>query len=134
MLECGLQSRLGLEFTGFSIWYFLKLVVRGFLIDVLYVVCTQLHPGRLSVRVGDYSRLNEKIVTNLELRHSMRLLLLLLSSSSSSSSSSLSSSSSSSSSSSLLLLNQLLLLLLVLLLLLLLLQLLLLLALFFSHY
>ena len=31
MLECGFESRLGLEFSGFSMWYFLNLVVRGFL-------------------------------------------------------------------------------------------------------
>ena len=30
-LECGLESRLGLEFPGFGMWHFLKLVVRGFL-------------------------------------------------------------------------------------------------------
>ena len=31
MLECGLVSRLGLEFLGFSMWHFLKLIVKGFL-------------------------------------------------------------------------------------------------------
>ena len=31
MLECGFEPRLGLEFSGFSMWHFLKLVVRGFL-------------------------------------------------------------------------------------------------------
>ena len=31
MLECGFESRLGLEFVGFNMWYFLKLLVRGFL-------------------------------------------------------------------------------------------------------
>ena len=31
MLECGFESRLGLEFSGFSMWHFLKLVVRSFL-------------------------------------------------------------------------------------------------------
>ena len=31
MLECGFESRLGLEFSGFSMWQFLRLVVRGFL-------------------------------------------------------------------------------------------------------
>ena len=31
MLECRFESRLGLEFSGFSMWHFLKLVVRGFL-------------------------------------------------------------------------------------------------------
>ena len=31
MLECGLMSRLWLEFSGFSMWHFLMLVVRGFL-------------------------------------------------------------------------------------------------------
>ena len=31
MLECGFESRMGLEFSGFSVWHLLKLVVRGFL-------------------------------------------------------------------------------------------------------
>ena len=31
MLECRFKSRLGLESPGFSMWHFLKLVVRGFL-------------------------------------------------------------------------------------------------------
>ena len=31
MLECGFESRSGFEFSGFSMWHFLKLVVRGFL-------------------------------------------------------------------------------------------------------
>ena len=30
MLECGFESHLGLESSGFSAWSFLKLVVRGF--------------------------------------------------------------------------------------------------------
>ena len=30
-LQCGFESRLGLELSGFSMWHFLKLVVRGFL-------------------------------------------------------------------------------------------------------
>ena len=30
MLECGFESRLGFEFSGFSMWHFLKLIVRGF--------------------------------------------------------------------------------------------------------
>ena len=29
MLKCGFGSRLGLEFSGFSTWHFLKLVVNG---------------------------------------------------------------------------------------------------------
>ena len=31
MLKCGFESRLGLEFSGLSMWHFLELVVRGFL-------------------------------------------------------------------------------------------------------
>ena len=31
MLQCGFESRLGLEFSGFGMWHFLTLVVRGFL-------------------------------------------------------------------------------------------------------
>ena len=31
MLEYRFESRLGLEFSGFSTWHFLKLIVRGFL-------------------------------------------------------------------------------------------------------
>ena len=31
MVECRFESRLGLEFSGFSMWHFLKLVVRDFL-------------------------------------------------------------------------------------------------------
>ena len=31
MLEGRFESRLGLEFSGFVMWHFLKLVVRGFL-------------------------------------------------------------------------------------------------------
>ena len=31
MLQCGFESRLGLDVSGFSMWHFLKLVVRGFL-------------------------------------------------------------------------------------------------------
>ena len=31
ILEWGFKSRLGLEFSDFSVWHFLKLVVRGFL-------------------------------------------------------------------------------------------------------
>ena len=31
MQECRFESRLGLEFSGFRMWHFLKLVVRGFL-------------------------------------------------------------------------------------------------------
>ena len=31
MLECGFESQLGLEFSGFSMWHFLKLFIRGFL-------------------------------------------------------------------------------------------------------
>ena len=30
VLECGFESRLGLELSGFSVWHFLKLVDRGF--------------------------------------------------------------------------------------------------------
>ena len=30
-LQCGFQSQLALEFSGFIMWHFLKLVVRGFL-------------------------------------------------------------------------------------------------------
>ena len=33
MLECGLESRLGFEFSSFSVWHFLKLVVEGFFPD-----------------------------------------------------------------------------------------------------
>ena len=29
--QCGFEFRLGLELSGFSMWHFLKLVVRGFL-------------------------------------------------------------------------------------------------------
>ena len=45
---------------------------------MLHVICTRLHPGHLSVCVGDSSRGREEIVKNLEQRLSMRLLLLLL--------------------------------------------------------
>ena len=31
VLEWGFESWLGLEFSGFSMWHFLKLVIRGFL-------------------------------------------------------------------------------------------------------
>ena len=31
VLECGFESRLGLEFLDFSMWHFMKLVIRGFL-------------------------------------------------------------------------------------------------------
>ena len=31
MLECGFESRMGPESSGFSVWHFLKLVARGFL-------------------------------------------------------------------------------------------------------
>ena len=30
-LACGFESRSGFEFSGLSMWHFLKLVVRGFL-------------------------------------------------------------------------------------------------------
>ena len=30
--QCGFESRLGLESLGFSMWHFLKLVSRGFLL------------------------------------------------------------------------------------------------------
>ena len=36
MLECGFESHLGLEFSGFSMWHFLKLVVSGFLCILLF--------------------------------------------------------------------------------------------------
>ena len=31
VLECRFESQLGLEFSGFSMWHFLKVIVRGFL-------------------------------------------------------------------------------------------------------
>ena len=31
VLECRFESRLGLVFSSFSMWHFLKLVIRGFL-------------------------------------------------------------------------------------------------------
>ena len=36
MLECRFESQLGLEFCGFSMWHFLKLVIRGFLRVLLF--------------------------------------------------------------------------------------------------
>ena len=44
---------------------------------MLYVICTRLHPGHLSIPVGDGSRCSEEIVKNLKLRLSMQFLLLL---------------------------------------------------------
>ena len=35
-LECGFQSRLGLKFSGFSMWHFLKFVIGGFLSVLLF--------------------------------------------------------------------------------------------------
>ena len=31
MLECGCEYARGLEFSGFSMWHFLELVIKGFL-------------------------------------------------------------------------------------------------------
>ena len=42
------------------------------------MICKQLHPGHLRVRVGDGSRCSEEILKNLELCLGMRLVLLLL--------------------------------------------------------
>ena len=44
---------------------------------MLHMICTQLHPGQVTVRIGDSSRHSEAIVKNLELCFSVRLLLLL---------------------------------------------------------
>ena len=44
----------------------------------MHVICTQLRPGHLSVRVVDNSRRSEEIVKNLELHLSLRLFFLKL--------------------------------------------------------
>ena len=36
MLEFWFESRLGLTFSSFSMWHFLKLIVRGFLLELLF--------------------------------------------------------------------------------------------------
>ena len=45
---------------------------------MLHVVCAQLHPGHLSVRIRDSSRCSMEIVKNHYLQVSVRLLLLLV--------------------------------------------------------
>ena len=35
-LQCGLESRLGLELSGFSTWHILQLVVGGFLLELWF--------------------------------------------------------------------------------------------------
>ena len=47
-------------------------------LDMLHVICSQLHPVNLSICVGDGSRPRKKSVKNLELHLWMQLLLLLL--------------------------------------------------------
>ena len=77
---CRMKSTVppGMKSTG-TVWvYCRKVIMPVQALCVLHVICTRLHPGHLTVCVGDSLWRSEEIVTNLELRLSVQLLLLLL--------------------------------------------------------